>query len=104
MSDTPLPLCPFCGVQPDVSPYRHGNVSRSISCINLSCPVMPCAHGETRAEAIERWSQRHIPAITDEDVNRAIVAGHQPVGTGNISKPRGWMRAALTAYREGLMK
>lgn len=57
--DYSLPDCPFCGAPPQVQFWHGGRPSkRLVSCSGVECDVNPMVTGETRREAVERWSRR----------------------------------------------
>ncbi len=55
--------CPFCGTQPEITPWHGGPpTKRMISCINdPGCDVLPMVSGDTMREAVKRWNTRTVP-------------------------------------------
>lgn len=110
MTDTPLKRCPFCNGEAHILEKIHLTPPGfSPECINEKCLVHPLAREyQTKEDAIAAWNTRHIPAITDEDVERAMVA-HAAFTKGPPVMPSPFyvppnttaVRAALTAHREG---
>ena len=94
---TELNSCPFCGGEPS----SHGY---SVTCDGCGAQVIaPAGTADRikgRAKVLKAWNKRHIPAITDEDVERAW-AGY--IDTKNNGQtPIDAVRAALTAFIKGL--
>ena len=96
MTGTPLKPCPFCGGEAEINDW--GTDARMISCSDTDCDAYPQVIGKTAKKAKVKWNTRHTPAITDEDVERAV-SGWVSALSANDGYVQ--MRAALEAFMEG---
>ncbi len=111
MTDTPLKPCPFCGGEAKIIPSP---TSSNICCGNVVCLVSPLIIGGSYPKAEAAWNTRHVPEITDEDVERVGEELYERVYRYRNSDHYSWKkapehlqaqcrsiaRAALTAFLE----
>ncbi len=114
MTGTPLKPCPFCGGPGILKWDRGASTVHWIECETCGAKGQ-WAHGAHGGSGEDQWNTRHIPAITDEDVERAAEIAWN---SGNNKRKlaasvwtyvspaiqenwRNDVRAALTAYLEG---
>ncbi len=70
MTNTPLKPCPFCGGKAEIERKGSTRQSTVYACTDCGCRKET---GEVNHLG-NLWNTRHVPEITDDDVERARIA------------------------------